>query len=109
MALQIFGRSKGFGTRKAERFFKERRIPYQYIDLDRVGISKGELESVLRAVGDWKKLVKDPSELQYFSETAILSRLLDEPELLEAPIVRNGKKAAVGEDPAAWKEMAEAK
>ena len=107
MSLQIFGRSKSFGTKKAERYFKERRIPYQYIDLDRIGISRGELESVVRAVGGWEKLVTDASELQYFSPEAVITRLLDEPERLAAPIVRNGKKAAVGEDPAAWKELAD--
>lgn len=109
MALQIFGRSKSFAVKKAERFFKERRVPYQYIDLDRIGISRGELESVVRAVGDWKKLVKEPTELQYYAPEAVITLLLDEPERLLAPIVRNGKKAAVGEDPAAWKEMAELK
>ena len=107
MALQIFGRKKSFETKKAERFFKERRVPYQYIDVDRVGISKGELESVMRAAGGWRNLVADPSELQYFSEEAILTRLLDEPERLIMPIVRNGKRAAVGDTPAAWKELAE--
>ena len=109
MSLQIFGRSKSFGTKKAERFFKERRVPYQYIDLDRIGISRGELESVVRAVGDWRKLVKEPAELQYFAHEAVITRLLDEPERLVAPIVRNGKKAAAGEDPEAWKELAETK
>ncbi len=109
MSLQIFGRRKSFGTKKAERFFKERRIPYQYIDLDRIGISRGELESVLRAVGDWRKLVREAEELQYYSVEAIVTRLLDEPERLVAPIVRNGKKAAVGENAEAWKELAENK
>ena len=107
MAVQIFGRSKSFATKKAERFFKERRVPYQYIDLDRYGVSKGELTSILGALGDWKKLARNPAELQYFSEEAIRTRFLDDPSLLSAPIVRNGRKAAVGEDPAAWKEMAE--
>ena len=63
----------------------------------------------MRAVGDWKKLVKEPAELQYYAPEAVITLLLDEPERLLAPIVRNGKKAAVGEDPAAWKEMAELK
>ncbi len=107
MVIQIFGRSKSFSTKKAERFFKERRVPYQYIDLDKIGISRGELESVVRAVGDWRKLVKEPAELQYYSPDAVITLLLDEPERLLSPIVRNGKRAAVGEDPAAWKELSE--
>ena len=50
MNIQIFGKAKSFDTKKAERYFKERRIKYQYIDLGKYGISKGELTSVLRSV-----------------------------------------------------------
>lgn len=107
MGLQIFGRSKCFDTKKAERFFKERRIKYQYIDLDRFGISRGELTSVINAVGGWENVVKDTSELQYFSRDAIVTTLCDQPELLKTPIVRNGKRASVGFDAEKWKELAE--
>ncbi len=106
MAVQIFGRGKCFDTKKAERFFKERRIGYQYVDLDKYGISKGELTSVIRAVGGWEKVVKDPSELRYFSPEAIVTELLDDPRKLKTPIVRNGKKATVGFDENGWKELA---
>ena len=51
MNIQIFGKSKCFDTKKAERYFKERRIKVQNIDLLRYGMSNGEFESVLRAVG----------------------------------------------------------
>ena len=51
MNIQIFGRNKCFDTKKAERYFKERRIKYQLIDIDRYGMSKGELTSVKNAVG----------------------------------------------------------
>lgn len=107
MGLQIFGRSKCFDTKKAERFFKERRIKYQYVDLDRYGISRGELASVVNAVGGWENAVKDTSELRYFSTEAILTALVDQPALLKTPIVRNGKRAAVGADAEKWKELAE--
>ena len=107
MGLQIFGRNKCFDTKKAERFFKERRVKYQYVDLDRYGISRGELTGVITAVGGWEKVVKDPSELQYFSKEAIITKLCDEPALLVTPIVRNGKRAAVGADAEKWKELAE--
>ena len=107
MALQIFGRSKSFAVKKAERFFKERRVPYQYIDLDRIGISRGELESVVRAVGDWKRRVKEPAELQYYAPEAVITLLLDGPERILAAIVGKRKKEAVGEDAAARTEMAE--
>ena len=51
MKIQIWGKSKCFDTKKAERYFKERRIPYQAIDLLRYGMSRGELTSVKNAVG----------------------------------------------------------
>ena len=51
MNIQIFGARKSFDTRKAERWFKERRIKYQYIDLDTKGLSAGEYRSVRAAVG----------------------------------------------------------
>ena len=51
MNIQIFGKSKCFDTKKAERYFKERRIKFQSIDLVKYGISPGELKSVKNAVG----------------------------------------------------------
>ena len=57
MNIQIFGTSKCFDTKKAERFFKERRISFQRIDLNRYGMSAGEFDSVLRAVGGIDKLI----------------------------------------------------
>jgi len=107
MGVQIFGRNKCFDTKKAQRFYKERRVAVQYIDLDRYGISKGELQSVIQAVGGWEKVCKDDSELKYYSRDAVLTMLLDQPELLITPIVRNGRRAAVGVDEAKWKELSE--
>ena len=57
MNIQIFGAAKSFDTKKAERYFKERKIPYQYVDLARKGMSKGELRSVRAAVGSFEALV----------------------------------------------------
>ena len=54
--IQIFGKSKCFDTKKAERWFKERRIKYQFIDLPKFGMSGKEFDSVLRAVGGIDKL-----------------------------------------------------
>ena len=59
MNIQIFGKSKSFDTKKAERYFKERGIKFQSVDLPTKGLSKGELNSVLAAVGDIDKLI-DP-------------------------------------------------
>ena len=103
MNIQIFGRSKCFDTKKAERWFKERRIRFQSIDLNRYGMSGGEFDSVLRAVGgvdrliDWDK--KDPQiDLMRYMDDARAKedKLFDDPKLMKTPVVRNGKKATVG-------------
>ena len=107
MNIQIFGASKCFDTKKAERYFKERRIKYQAIDLYRFGISKGELTSVLRSV----KLddLIDPKHpdavlLSYLAdERARIEKILEDPRLLRTPIVRNGKQATLGYQPEVWK------
>ncbi len=106
MNIQIFGK-KGFETQKAERYFKERRIKYQYIDLNRYGISRGELQSVKNAVG-LENLIDekhpDAALLQYLARTEDkLERILEDPTLLKAPIVRNGKQATAGYQPEIWK------
>lgn len=108
MNLQIFGRSKCFDTKKAERYFKERNIPYQRVDVDRFGLSQGELRSVIQAVGGVDHLVrtgKDPEIvlMSYLaSEEAKVEKLLEQPKLLRTPIVRNGRQATVGYAPDIW-------
>lgn len=107
MNIQIFGKSKSFDSKKAERWFKERRIKYQYIDLVRYGMSRGELKSVASAAGldniiDWSN--EDSAVLKYLaSEEAKLDKLYEYPELLITPIVRNGKQATAGYMPDVWK------
>ena len=109
MNIQIFGRSKCFDTKKAERYFKERRIRVQQIDLLRYGMSGGEFDSVLRAVGgvdtliDWS--VKSPEiDLMRYTDDmrAKENKLFDHPELMRTPIVRNGKQATAGYCPEIW-------
>ncbi|MCI6729985.1 MAG: ArsC family transcriptional regulator [Candidatus Faecousia sp.] len=109
MNIQIFGTSKCFDTRKAERYFKERRIPFQRIDLLRYGMSGGEFDSVLRAVGGIDNLInwesKDPEVLlmKYMEDKrAKEDKVFDNPKLLKTPIVRNGKQATVGYCPQVW-------
>ena len=106
MNIQIFGKSKCFDTKKAERYFKERRIKYQYIDLNRYGISRGELQSVKNAVG-LEDLIDekhpDAALLSYLaSDQAKLEKLYQDPSLLRTPIVRNGRQATVGYCPDVW-------
>lgn len=102
MNIQIFGKSKCFDTKKAERYFKERRIKYQYVDILRYGMSRGELTSVKNAVGI--AAMSDAPEIGYLAYDADkLEKLFDYPELLKTPIVRNGKQATVGYRPDIWK------
>ena len=108
MNIQIFGKAKCFDTKKAERWFKERRIKYQYIDVLKYGMSKGEISSVKNAVG--LNDMVDPSDqdyplFQYLATTeSKLDKLYEVPYLLKTPIVRNGKQATVGYCPEIWKD-----
>ena len=108
MNIQIFGKAKCFDTKKAERYFKERGIRFQRIDLDKSGISKGELASVKAAVGGLDALVDDrhpdAALLRYLADEEDKEQtLLDNPRLLRTPIVRNGRLATVGFCPEIWK------
>jgi len=107
MNIQIFGRSKCFNTKKAQRYFKERGIKFQNIDLAQKGLSKGELTSVISGVGGISALVDEKSKnyhlFSYLTDEAKPDKLLECPDLLKTPIVRNGKQATVGDCPAMWK------
>ena len=106
MNIQIFGKSKCFDTKKAERWFKERRIRFQSIDLKKYGMSRGELASVRAAVG--LDALVDPKHpdavlLTYLAyEQDKMEKLVEDPTLLSTPIVRNGKQATVGYHPEIW-------
>ncbi len=108
MNIQIFGKSKCFDTKKAERYFKERGIKYQYIDILSKGLSKGELESVVRALGGGIDAVidenaKDYAEIKYLLDSAKPDKLAENPKLYKTPIVRNGRQATTGYRPEIWK------
>ncbi len=108
MNIQIFGKSKCFDTKKAQRYFKERRVPFQNIDLLDKGMSKGELKSVLQAVGGLDALIDprhpDAALLQYLAyDEDKLEKVLEDPRLLKTPIVRNGRQATVGSCTDIWK------
>ena len=109
MNIQIFGISKCFDTKKAERYFKERRIKYQYVDLTRFGLSGKEFDSVLRGVGGIDKLInwnaksEDITIMKYMEDTRTKEdKVFDNPALMKTPIVRNGKQATVGYCPEIW-------
>lgn len=110
MNIQIFGTKKSFDTKKAQRYFKERRIKFQFIDLREKEMSKGELQSVMRAVGGLDALIDPKAKDQdtvalitYLAESQKFDKLLENQQVLCEPIVRNGKQATVGYEPDTWK------
>ena len=108
--LQIFGTKKCPDTRKAERFFKERRVSYHLIDLAQKGPSAGELHKIANAVGGTEKLIDREGRhyvdrgLKYAAPAGprIEQILLDDPLLLRTPIVRAGERATVGCEEQTW-------
>ncbi len=107
MNIQIFGSSKCFDTKKAERWFKERRIKYQYIDLPKKGLSPGEYRSIRQRLGfealvNAKRRAYQDLYMAYITPEAAEEKLLDNPQLFQTPIVRNGKQATVGYCPDVW-------
>lgn len=110
MNVQIFGTKKNADSRKAERYFKERGIKFQFIDMKEKGLSRGELQSVCQSVGGYENLL-DPDCKQkdlvalitYISESSRMEKILENQVVLKQPIVRNGKQATVGYCPDVWK------
>jgi len=107
MNIQIFGKSKCFDTKKAERYFKERRIKFQRIDLLEKGLSKGEFSSIKNAVGfDALIDISAPGAeiIKYLAhDTDKEEKLLENPSFIKSPITRNGKQATIGYCPDIWK------
>ena len=110
MNIQIFGTKKCFDTKKAERYFKERNIKYQFIDLKEKGMSKGEFTSVKQAVGGLDVMLDEKCKdkdllalIQYIAEEDKEEKILENQKVLKTPIVRNGKKATIGYQPDVWK------
>jgi len=108
--IQIFGTKKSADTRKAERFFKERGIKFQFVDLKEKGLSKGEFNSVKQAAGGLDKLIDENAKdkdilalIKYIADEDKEEKILENQQILVQPIVRNGKKATVGYQPDVWK------
>ena len=108
MNIQIFGSKKSFDTKKAERYFKERRIKFQLIDMKEKGMSKGELSSVRVAVGINELIYTKAKNYKNSNLANIRSVeikeeiLLKDQSLIQLPVVRNGKQATVGYKPDVW-------
>lgn len=110
MNIQIFGTKKCNDTKKAQRYFKERGIKFQFIDMSEKGISKGEFRSVCQAVGGINVMInencKDKDALalvKYIAEDEREEKLLENQQVIKTPIVRNGKQVTVGYAPDIWK------
>jgi len=108
MNIQIFGTKSSNDTRKAERFFKERRVSFHFRDLKEKGISKGELGNIKQTIPIEELIDKEGKQYQKrnlsFMVFDIEEELLNDPLLFKMPIVRNGKLATAGYQPETWEE-----
>lgn len=111
MNIQIFGTKKCNDTKKAERFFKERGIKYQFIDMKEKGMSKGELTSVASANGGLMNMINPDAKdkdtvalIQYIADEDKLEKLLENQQIIKTPVVRNGKQSTLGYQPDVWKK-----
>jgi len=111
MNIQIFGTLKCNDTKKAQRYFKERNIKFQFIDMKEKGMSKGEFLSVAAACGGLEAMVNTSAKnqdavmmLKYISEEDKIEKLLENQDVIKTPVVRNGKQATVGYAPDVWKK-----
>lgn len=111
MNIQIFGTKKCNETKKAERFFKERGIKYQFVDMKKKGMSKGEFNSVAQANGGLDHMInwegKDQNLLapiKYIANEDKLEKVLENPRVIKTPVVRNGKQSTLGYQPDVWKK-----
>ena len=110
MNIQIFGTKKCSDTRKAERYFKERRIKYQMIDLREKEMSRGEFNSVKQAVGGIDSMINENAKdkdvitlMRYLSDSDKEEKLIENQQVIKTPIVRNGRQATIGFCPDVWK------
>ncbi len=110
MNIQIFGTKKCSDTRKAERYFNERRIKYQMIDLREKDMSRGEFNSVKQAVGGIDSMINENAKdkdvitlMKYLSDSDKEKKLIENQQVIKTPIVRNGRQATIGFCPDVWK------
>jgi len=109
MNIQIYSSKKNFDVQKAERFFKERNIKFQSVDLKKHKIGKKELELFIRAAGGLEQLIdrKDKNTNRHrvalvFTEQLMMDAILEDASCLLSPIVRNGSQITIGADEKVW-------
>ncbi len=110
MNIQIFGTKKCNDTKKAERYFKERGIKYQFVDIKEKGMSKGEFLSVAQVNGGIEAMINQEGKdkdllalIRYTAEEDKLEKILENQQVIKTPVVRNGKQSTVGYVPEMWK------
>ncbi len=110
MNIQIFGTKKCNDTKKAERFFKERGIKYQFIDMKEKGMSKGEFTAVAQVNGGMENMLDENAKdkdtlalIRYLAPEEKLAKILENPQVIKTPVVRNGKQSTIGYQPDVWK------
>ena len=111
MNIQIFGTKKCFDTKKAERWFKERGVKCQVIDMKEKGMSRGEFNNIVSAVGGIDSLINDKAKdkdtltlMKYLTDDDRTEKLFENQQLIRTPVVRSGKKAVIGFQPDIWKD-----
>lgn len=110
MNIQIFGTKKCSDTRKAERFFKERGIKFQFVDMKEKGMNKKEFLSVAEVNGGIEKMLNPAAKdadmlslIKYLAPEDKLEKILENSQVIKTPVVRNGKWSTIGYQPEVWK------
>ncbi len=107
MTIQIFGVKNSQATRAAERFFKERRTPVQFVDLQKKPMSPGEIKRFIDCFTLAALVDRESPSIKYLrlSDSDLLLKIERDPKLLHLPLVRADKLLSIGHDEAAWKSM----
>ena len=108
--MQIYGTRKCKLTKKAERFFRDRGVPYHFVDLTERRLSQGELDNIRRGIPPAESLIDSESAAykkrgMAYMEYDELEEILADPLLLRTPIVREGSRVIAGDNEAAWKGL----
>lgn len=107
MTVQIFGIKGSQATRAAERFFKERRVPVQFVDLHKKPLSPGEIKRFIDRFTLTALVDRENPSIKYLrlTDSDILAKIEQDPKLLHLPLVRSTTRLSIGHDEAAWKTM----
>jgi len=107
MTIQIFGVKGSQSTRAAERFFKERRTPVQFVDLQKKPMAPGEIKRFIDRFTLNALIDRENPSIKYLrlSDSELLAKIESDPKLLHLPLVRAAKILSIGHDEASWKAM----